>query len=526
MKEKIKDIKSKMKPWHWWVTLIVIFTIVGALSISNLNKETYDTLYSGLTKDDSSEIQKYLSKNGIDYKINETSDIISVPADKVSTIKMELANQGLPGETNPGFELLDSTSIGSTKDDRENKYKRALKGQLEKDLVNGIESIEKATIHFETPEEENIFVSSDDEESKATVNIQIARGKELKEEQIKGIQYIVSAAIEGMKAENVVVVDSNGIAISDFEGTSGSNKQSQILNETESRIKNDIVKSLSTVFGSDSVRVTVRTEINFDEIVRNIEKYDPTGTLVSSHSNKELSETTETDGTTEVGTEANVDVPEYQNENGKNGYRNYSSKDELIENFEVGKTIETIKKNPELQYISVSVAVNQNMGVEEIAVLQKYVATAAGIFDKDKDGEWDNGEVNVTPFVFKVQEEKIDDVVAEEKGTLDEILDNKLLLFGGIAVIVILLIVIFIIVRGNKKKKEMMELSNQLKLEEEQRLRDKEMELRRLKMAEQEDEVDQEVRNLRENLNKEATAAAEENPKRTAEYVSKLINEG
>lgn len=522
MKEKMMELKSKMKPWHIWSALILIFAIIATIIVLNMDKENYKTLYAGLTTEDKKDIEKYLSQNQVDYKIDEDSGTISVKEEEVSSIKMELANQGLPGETNPGFELLDETSIGSTKDDREMKYKRALKGQIEKDLVNGIDGIEKATVHFDIPEDKNIFVSEkeEDEESKATVTLKLSRGTELEEEQIKGIQHIVSAAIEGMKSENVVIVDSTGQVISDMDTTTSSNgKQSEIVIATENRIKKDILDSLNKVFGPDSVQVTVRAEINFDEIVRNIEKYDPEGTLVSRHSNKERSGSIDGNANQTVGTETNVDVPEYQMEDGTNGLRTYDNKDEIIENFEVGKTIETIKKNPELQYLSVSVAVNQNMDEEEIEELQNYVAVASGVVDKDRDGELDNGTVRVTPFVFKVEEEKEKEPAAE-KSFFEK---NQMVIYIAGGIVILLIIILVIILRKLKEKKEMENL--QANLEEEERLRQKEMELRKLQLAEQENAIDDEVRALKENLNKEAFEAAEENPKRTAEYVSKLIRQ-
>lgn len=525
MKEKIMDIKTKIKPWHWWVILIAIFSIVGGISVWSMTKESYEVLYSGLSTKDSQEIERYLSKEGIAYKMNEDNGSISVLAADTSKVKMELASKGLPNETSVGFELLDGTNLGSTKDDRLIQYKRALKGQLEKDLVNGIEGIEKATVHFETPNTDNIFLDDAKEEAKATVILGLATGTKLNESQIGGIQHLISAAIEGLKAENVVIVDDQGAVISDGEGdASSSTNQMDIVQQTENRIKNDIVKSLASVFGYDSVQVTVRADINFDEIIQNIERYDPLGTLVSKQENKENTVSKENGGQ-EVGTESNADVPEYQMEDGGDGIISSSSKEELIENFEVGKTVETIKKNPELTYLSVSVAIDQSMTEEEIEKLEEHVAVAAGIADKNNDGKLDNGKVIVTPFVFKqsVPDDVAEDVVETTNGLPIEVII-------GIALFVIVLIfAIFVLVARNRKAKKKAQL-----LAEQQRLT-AEMEsdsmlqvLSANKARDMEDEegMDEEALRHRQNLSREATEVAEENPRRTAEYINKLINEG
>ena len=116
---------------------------------------------------------------------------------------------------------------------------------------------------------DRLFEESED--SKATVSLEILKGRELSASQIKGVQNYVAANIENMQPENVVVLDNKGNILNEgledgsLASTEGYSKQIQIMNETESRIKEDIMKSLTSIFGADHVKVNVRADINFDE---------------------------------------------------------------------------------------------------------------------------------------------------------------------------------------------------------------------------------------------------------------------
>jgi flagellar M-ring protein FliF len=526
MKEKLLSIKSKMKTWHYWTIGIILFTIIGFVSVMGMKPDTYQTLYSNLETKDATAIEKELSSSGIDYVMSSDQKTLQVEKTQVAKARMDLANAGLPGSQSEGFELYDSSSLGLTKDERQVKYKRALKGQLEKDLVDGIGVIKRATVELEYDEEENIFLD-DEKESKATVIVGLESGKTLSESQIKGIQNLVSAAVKDLKAENVVIVDEEGALISDVDGSSstatGTGTEGDVTEKTEGRIKNDIMKELSSVFGYDNVRVTVRAKINFDEIVQNIEKYDPTGTLVSSQTSKESSVQKE-NGTSEPGTESNGDVPEYQTEDSASGATSSTNKEEVTQNFEVGKTVETVKKNPELTYLSVSVAVDQSMTKAEIQELEDHVAVASGLIDQNNDGVYENGNVKVTPFVFK-QNQKNTTTTAEKE---TETGLNKWVMISigaGIVLLIILLSVMFVL-QKRKERKEREDLERQLQDERENSAK-RIMEQNMMKTEENEPLDDEEAFQMRKHdLTKEATDAAEENPRRTAEYINKLINEG
>lgn len=565
-----------LNPWIKWGALGVILALLLFLSIKFFTPNNSVVLYSNLDAKDQQAITTELAKMGVNYTEDPETKSISVQKSEVSRARMELASQGLPSSGNPGFELFDQSTIGTTQFDKDRKLERALKGQIENDLIKGVDVIERATVQLSLSTEKSIFEES--ENSKATIIVGLKRGTELSETQIKGIQHFVSGAVKNLKPEDVVVLNEMGedltAEISDgtIASTSGMNKQLQIVQQTEDRIKRDIEKSLYTIYGKDSVTVNVRANINFDEVVRNIESYDDKNkALVSKNENKETTKKIDDATVDEVGTETNGDVPDYETEQNKNndGKTVYvQDKNQVIENYDVSKTMETIKQNPALTNLSVSVYVDDTKApdtTEELTDLENSIALSAGIVDTDNDGKYDNGQVKVTKVMFstKANNNPVEDA---SSGSSDfaSFLKNKSNVVWMIVIVMMGVLIIAIVSWTMYQRKEREEenrlfggfegntigktskgsfidhqgqmIGNEgdlegsipsLKKETSNlsgSLDSKLMENIKQRKEEDEDDFDLEIRKnkLAENANKAAT----DNPQRTAEYIKKLINEG
>lgn len=459
---RVAEVWKGIKPLYKIAMVVGLAIFILVMVVLNAKPDTYQVLYSNLDKNDAQDITKELVKMGVDYTANEDGTTLSVDGAKTASVRIQLANLGLPSTGNPGFELLDSTSLGETQYDKKQKYARALKGQLEKDLVQGIDGIEKANVQLSLAQDTSIF-REDETKSKATVGVTLKRNVQLEETQIKGIQNFVAGAIQNLESKDVVVVDAKGVMLSDYaDGTQyGSySKQAKIVGETEDRIKSDIMKSLSKIFGYNHVDVNVRAAIDFDEIVKNIEKYDPQGTLVSKQTTKENSAKNDGSKNAEPGVESNGDVPDYQTSTGTGSSNVSQNKEDIIENFEVGKTVETIKQNPELTQLSVVVWVDKQMTDEEVDIMKKAVATSAGITDKNNDKKYDNGDVEIVPVVFN-QNSVPDTSVSSDAplAFLDKLLADKKLLSLAIGLIGVIIIAIILLVLFGRKRKEVVVLS-------------------------------------------------------------------
>src|ERR1700727_3546957 len=73
------------------------------------------TLFTALSMDDSSAIIKDLERQAIPFELRNDGAVIMVPKDKVTRLRMQLAEGGLPKGGGVGYEIFDkSDALGTT----------------------------------------------------------------------------------------------------------------------------------------------------------------------------------------------------------------------------------------------------------------------------------------------------------------------------------------------------------------------------------------------------------------------------
>ena len=527
----LSDVFKKLKPWQKYMLGVIVVAAIGIYVVLQLDTSgEKKLLYNDLGASDSSAIVQELVKMGVEYESLDAGATIMVQSDNVSALRIALAAQHLPSSGTPGLESLESSSIGDTKADKDRKYERALKGQLENDLVRGIEPISRANVQLSVAETPSLFQTTTGL-SKATIAVSMKPGMHLTDVQVSGIQNFVSGAVKNMEAKDVVIVDDKGNILSDNTGTSASSsmaglsKQQQIIEQTENRIKNDIIASLAKVYGYDHVTLNVRANINFDEVVRNIEKYDPEGTIISRERETETAEKNSTGADPTAGVDANGEVPGYANVDGENTPELVQNSEKIIENFDVGKTVETIKQNPSLTNLNVVAWIDKTMGEQELAALKSAIATAAGLRSLNGDANYNNGTVEVMSVTFN---QNTSPIVTDEGNTGNEemlwYLDPKFYYSAISGVVVLVIIMVFILVMLSRRKKDRYVLaqagssagttsstgnSSMLVMDDEEYEGD-EMQVNKKKKQTAQDMAQQ---------------ITEENPRKAAEYIRKMLRE-
>lgn len=544
-KENLMEKVNRLPLWQKITIGLFILAAIIALVISfnKPSKTEKAVLYQNLDASEAKTIEKEISKMGLESTLSEESTTISVDKDKVAQIKAELATIGLPNSGDPGFELIQESSITDTNYDKQKKYERALVGDIQQGLVQGFTFIEKAVVQLNYTEDDSIF-TEDEQESKASATIDTVNNKELTDEQVQAVKNFIASSVKNLTTENVSIMDKNGIT---YDSNTSSNvsgaysKQLEILDQTEKRINDDITKMLIKNFGKDNVSTIVRADVNFDEIVQNIEKYDPTGTLVSRQSSKESTIKRDTDAATVIGTEANGSVPDYDLTTGNNNnITAQQEKEDIIENFEVGKTVETIKKNPELSNIQVTVTINQDLNVQNdqnfIQEWQEIIANAAGI-QMNAQGGFENGNVKVSvqPFSTINTNELVDEdaLKADEEAKALEASKEKALWFWVIVGIALLLVGIFAWFMYKRREEIVVTQAGDDYMEiGEEPIIDENKEKAEMLM----NQIDRSKRTKKwgfedfneeqKDLANEYKRIAEENPEVAKEYIKKLISEG
>ncbi|MGC9267402.1 flagellar basal-body MS-ring/collar protein FliF [Listeria ivanovii] len=417
---KIKTMYSKLKNWHKGAIFVGLFVVVTVFLLYLNTPKTEITLYKNLSETGQQQVTDQLAKMGVDYTVDKSGNILV--DEKVETlVRDKFADLGIPYTGQDGNDILLNSSLGASEEDKKMQEKVGIKVNLEKEIVQSYgTTVDSASVQLTLPESSSIFEEASQKGS-AAVTLKTKNNQTLTSEQVLGIQRTVSAAVPNVASEDVAIIDTKNGVISEAdttkeEGSSAYKNEVDIQNAIGKNVKTDIEGTLSSIFALDNFRVNTSVTVNFDEIKQNTERY-PNDGKVRSNQKDTLTDTSKgSTNTTESGTAANADVPNYTEENGGDTNTYTSEKSSETTNYELDSTIQEIKKHPALAKTNVVVWVDQqalnNNGVD-MAEFTKAVGVSAGLTPNMAtpegaeegatptfEGTFQNGDVTIMPIQF------------------------------------------------------------------------------------------------------------------------------
>ena len=269
-----------------YLYLMVLVAVVGGsvIGLSFLQKEDYQPLFTGLATEDASMVVAKLKEQKIPYRLGVNGTTISVPKEKVYDVRLLLASQNaLPGAGGIGLELFDKTNYGMTEFMQGINYKRAIQGELTR-TINQMPEIRASRVHIAIPEK-TLFTERE-KEATASVFLKLKPGRELGREQVAGIVQLVAGSIEGLKAENVVVIDSSGKILHKSGDTNSafnmSGQEYELQRNVEKKIEESVQSMLQTFLMNSRSIVRASVELNLRKVEKVEEEYAPDKAAVTS----------------------------------------------------------------------------------------------------------------------------------------------------------------------------------------------------------------------------------------------------
>jgi flagellar M-ring protein FliF len=319
------------------------------------------TLFTDLSFEDSSAIIKDLERQAIPYEIRNDGAVIMVPKDKVTRLRMKLAEGGLPKGGGVGYEIFDkSDALGTTSFVQNINHLRALEGELAR-TIRAIDRVQAARVHLVLPERP--LFSRETPEPSASIVVRV-RGA-LEPQQIRAIRHLVASAVNGLKPQRVSIVDEAGQLLADGAGSS-TDVDNSIADERragyEKRIRSEVESIVSSVVGAGRARVQLSADFDYNKVTQTSDKFDPEGRVLrSSQTREESSQTADNSGQVTV----NNELPGNQNNNAA-AARDQSKKTEETNNYEISRTTKTeVTEAGRVNRISVAVLVDGNYTKDE-----------------------------------------------------------------------------------------------------------------------------------------------------------------
>ena len=364
-------------------TAAMFFTVITMSRMASAPSMTL--LYAGLENGAAGDVVRALEQRGIAFEVRGGS--IFVDSQERDQLRLTLASEGLPANSNRGYELLDNlTGFGTTSQMFDAAYWRAKEGELARTIVANPQ-IAMARVHIAStgsnPFQRGVT-------PKASVSI-TANGGGVTGQQAKAVRYLVASAVAGLSPDDVAVIDANGALIGQTDDAApaiGGDDISQVLRDRVQRLLEARVG-----FGNAVVEVSVDTVTETESIREHT--FDPENRVAISTDTEERTNTSKDAGGGDVTVASNL--PDQEGGGGGDSSSSQNSETRERVNYEVSETEREILRAPgAIKRVTVAVLVNEPLvtdatgaqvpeprSEEEMQALRELVSSAVG-FDESR----------------------------------------------------------------------------------------------------------------------------------------------
>jgi len=377
------------------------------------SRPAYAPLFSGLDPKEAGNIAEKLKVLKIPYQLADQGQTIKVPEPQVYEARIQLASSGALAGDGKGFELFDQNKFGQSDFDQQVNYQRALQEELRRTIVH-LEGVEEARVHLVIPQK-SVFISDHGTPS-ASVVLKLKPSARLKPEQVQGICDLLVGSVEGLKPENIHVIDSEGNVLSDnFKSgsdpgvvmTKATLEQQKLQQEYEKELEKRVQQMLARIVGPNNSVAMVTADLDFNQQqVTSTTSTNPDNVKVSEHTVKETGTGSEAGGA--PGTDSNFPTTPFAQGAGTSSY----SREENTVNYQVSTRQETLVAAPgRVRRLSAAVVVKDNVDSPvDVQKIKDAVAAAIG-YDQSR-----GDQINVSSMAFDDSlQKRFETELAQEK---------------------------------------------------------------------------------------------------------------
>ena len=313
----------------------ILIALVAALTLKESNP--YEYVFMDLAPEDQQAVSTFLKNANADFIVDAKG--VKVPAADVLQHRIKLAQEGLPAHGIVGWEKFDAQDFTRTEFEQRINKQRAIQGELSRTIMM-IEGVLSAKVHIVTPKK-SLFLEENVEPT-AAVYLKTKRGAELDKKQIKGIVHLVSRSVEGLKPQNVTILDGDGKMVTEVEADDFTSKMTKEMlaykRSVEKQYEENVRGIVGRIVGGDRVEVKVDAVVDFTQEQQTISDVDPERSAVLSRETQGYQlQGTGLNPTGIPGAKSNVPGEQEQLTQAQSSASN--KKDSELVNFEVSKKV-------------------------------------------------------------------------------------------------------------------------------------------------------------------------------------------
>lgn len=438
-------------------------------------------LFTDMEARDAGEVREKLKELKVYHEIGGNGNTILVPSKDVYRVRLDLASQGLP-RGNKGFEVFDQNKFGVTEFQNKVFYLQALQGELTKTIEQMVE-VEKARVHIVLPEDS--LYKKNEKPATASIMLKLRPRAQLSREQVKGIVNLVAHSIQGLKPENITVVDNFSRILNDpaeaQAGTGITLSQLEMTKKVQDDVQKRVQSLLDEVLGPGKAVARVNVELNFDQRTVDKQVFEPVvddkGIVRSS---QEMAESYRGNAGQAGGPPGTVsNIPGYVTNPG-NSQSNYEKK-EVTRNYEINETKEKIVVAPgAVRRLTIALLVDAVVNKQQQDSLAKVVSSATGV----NAARGDIITVESIPFSTEVADkQKQEEAEAVKQKQLQQYLT------AGAAVLALLAVLYLASRFYRSRKRQELEMRERMELEAISSAQIQDVAVREQEMSEQDRQV-------------------------------------
>jgi flagellar M-ring protein FliF len=388
MPEKIKNLKDK--GLNYWNKIeskkkkrIVLLLILLAISLSFtgyfLGKTEYTVLYSDLSTEEAGEIKAMLDEMGAKSKVENASTIL-VDEKIEEDVRMQLSLEGYP-KSGLNYDLyMESINFTTSSQDKKVMLLYQLQDRLS-NTISSLQGIQNAIVTISMEDDTVFKFNAEDNPVSANVVLELENNFRPDANKTEAIKRLMVTSINGLKEENVAIIDSN---LNNLLPSSGSqnnlteaNNVLEIENQVEKSISEKVLFLFEPVFGEENINVAVNAKVNLDKTMTEVIEYSPVVDdegipVIIDELTEKVSDTSQNTGDAA--------------ENYMIDSESLNDRMQTVVNYRVNELRQTIDEaQGGIEDISVSVLINDTASTDE-SVLEdvKQIAAAAVGIELDK----------------------------------------------------------------------------------------------------------------------------------------------
>ena len=418
----------------------VLAGMVGLIAWSQ--RPQMQLLYGRLSPKDVTSVMASIQELGVKSEMGGAGTAIYVPSDQVHKVRMSLAAKGIPSGEGVGFEIFDRGNFGVSDFIQRTNYNRALQGELGR-TISQLQGVRSARVLVVIPENKLLFT---DVRTKPTASVFIEGS--LSTEQVNSVRFLVANSVEGLKAEDVSIVDNRGQnlteSLKDDPVLGAATGQMRLRKNVEDYFASKVETMLARVLGPGKAVVRVSAELESEALTRSEEKFDPDGQVIRNETTTDDTLVTNESepGAAPVGATANLNTDGGGKNNSKTSDQQKKNK---TTTFEINKVVlNSVKAPGSVSRLTAAVVVApdpanaqekdakkaEKKTEDRKAMLRGMVANALGV----------KGTEDELKRVVSIEEMPFSELPVSDQGIVDMLARNSDLLRDAGAVLVAVLL--------------------------------------------------------------------------------------